>query len=262
MSYLKVRNVEIGKGTPKIIVPICDKTKEEILKTAKKFSIIPVDFDILDIDIVEWRVDWYEYYNDCEKIEEVLEDLRKILKNIPLIFTIKTNKSHGEADIKVEDYVNIYKEVCASKLVDIIDIVDSIGKDNMKDIIEFAKDMGTYVIATNHNLTHTPSKAESIETAKELEDMGADIIKIIASPHSKLDVVELLETTIILSEHIVKTPICAISVGEKGGLSRICGEFFGSCITYGVNRKKSAPGQPNIEDLSNLLKLIHKNVEA
>ena len=54
MSYLKVRNVEIGKGTPKIIVPICDKTKEEILKTAKKFSIIPVDFDILDIDIVEW----------------------------------------------------------------------------------------------------------------------------------------------------------------------------------------------------------------
>ncbi|ETJ29473.1 hypothetical protein Q604_UNBC15994G0001, partial [human gut metagenome] len=25
---------------------------------------------------------------------------------------------------------------------------------------------------------------------------------------------------------------------------------------------KSAPGQPNIEDLSNLLKLIHKNIEA
>lgn len=33
-------------------------------------------------------------------------------------------------------------------------------------------------------------------------------------------------------------------------------------MTYGVNRKKSAPGQPNIEDLSNLLKLIHKNIEA
>ena len=62
MSYLKVRNVEIGKGTPKIIVPICDKTKEEILKTAKKFSIIPVDFDILDIDIVEWRVSWCHWH--------------------------------------------------------------------------------------------------------------------------------------------------------------------------------------------------------
>ncbi|MGN1033229.1 MAG: type I 3-dehydroquinate dehydratase, partial [Intestinibacter sp.] len=136
MSSLKIRDVEIGKGTPKIIAPICDRTKEEILSTAKKFSIIPVDFDIFDIDIVEWRVDWYEYYNDYEKIEEVLEDLRKILKNIPLVFTIKTNKSHGEAEIDVDDYINIYKEVCASKLVDIIDIEDSIGKDNMKDIIE------------------------------------------------------------------------------------------------------------------------------
>lgn len=259
---VKIRNVEIGRGIPKIIVPICDKTKEEILKTAKKFSIIPVDFDILDIDIVEWRVDWYEYYNDFQKIEEVLEELRKILKNIPIIFTIKTNKSEGQAEIKVEDYINIYKEACASKLIDIVDIEDSIGQDNMKDIIEFAKDMGTYVIATNHNFTHTPSKAESIATAKELECMGADIIKIVAKPYSKLDVVELLETTIILSEHIVNIPICAISLGEKGGLSRICGEFFGSCITYGVNRKKSAPGQPNIEDLSNLLKLIHKNVEV
>ena len=52
MSSLKVRNVEIGKGIPKIIAPICDKTEEEILHTARKFSIIPVDFDILDIDIV------------------------------------------------------------------------------------------------------------------------------------------------------------------------------------------------------------------
>ena len=30
MSSLKVRNVEIGKGIPKIIAPICDKTEEEI----------------------------------------------------------------------------------------------------------------------------------------------------------------------------------------------------------------------------------------
>ena len=44
MRILKVRDVEIGKGIPKIIAPICDKTEKEILHTAKKFSIIPVDF--------------------------------------------------------------------------------------------------------------------------------------------------------------------------------------------------------------------------
>lgn len=121
MRILKVRDVEIGKGIPKIIAPICDKTEKEILHTAKKFSIIPVDFDILDIDIVEWRVDWYEYYNDYSKIEIVLEKLRKILKNIPIIFTIKRNTSDGEADITEEKYVEIYKEVCATKLVDFIE---------------------------------------------------------------------------------------------------------------------------------------------
>lgn len=262
MGCLTVRNVEIGKGIPKIIAPICDKEEDEILHTARKFSIIPVDFDILDIDIVEWRVDWYEYYDDYEKIEAILEELRKILKSIPIIFTIKRSASHGEAEISEEKYVSIYKEVCATKLVDFIDIEDSIGKENMKDIIEVAKDMGTHIITTNHNLKHTPSKAECIATAQELENMGSDIIKIITKPSSKLDVVELLETTIIISEHIVNVPICTISIGEKGGLSRLCGEFFGSCMTYGVDKKKSAPGQPNIEDLSNLLKLIHKNVEV
>ncbi len=262
MNSLKVRNIEVGKGIPKIIAPICDVTEVEILQTAKKFSIIPVDFDILDIDIVEWRVDWYEYYNDYEKIEIILEKLRKILKDIPIIFTIKRNVSAGEAEITSEEYVNIYKEVCATKLVDFIDIEDSIGKENMQEIIEFGKDMGTYIITTNHNLDHTPSKSECIIKAKELEDMGCDIIKIVTQPSNKLDVMELLETTMIISEHIVNVPICTISLGEKGGLSRICGEFLGSCMTYGVNGKKSAPGQPNIEDLSNLLRLIHKNIEV
>ena len=52
--------------------------------------------------------------------------------------------------------------------------------------------MLSLVITTNHNLDHTPSKAECIATAKELEDMGADIIKIITKPSSKLDVVYFL----------------------------------------------------------------------
>ena len=36
MRILKVRDVEIGKGIPKIIAPICDKTEKEILHTAKE----------------------------------------------------------------------------------------------------------------------------------------------------------------------------------------------------------------------------------
>ena len=36
MNTVKIRNLEIGKGMPKICVPIVGRTKPEILESAKK----------------------------------------------------------------------------------------------------------------------------------------------------------------------------------------------------------------------------------
>ena len=61
MNTIKVRNIEIGSGTPKIIVPIVGVTKQEIIDEAKTFDSIP-------IDVVEWRVDWFEGVFDLSLI--------------------------------------------------------------------------------------------------------------------------------------------------------------------------------------------------
>lgn len=53
MNTVKVRDIEIGAGAPKIIVPIVGVTKD-IIDEAKTFDSIPVD-------VVEWRVDWFEH---------------------------------------------------------------------------------------------------------------------------------------------------------------------------------------------------------
>ena len=53
MNTIKVRNLEIGTGMPKICVPIVGKTVPEILENAK--SAVQAK-----ADVVEWRVDWYE----------------------------------------------------------------------------------------------------------------------------------------------------------------------------------------------------------
>ena len=37
-NYVEVRGVKIGKGVPKICVPIVGKTKEEILAAARSFD--------------------------------------------------------------------------------------------------------------------------------------------------------------------------------------------------------------------------------
>ena len=51
MNTIKVRNLEIGTGMPKICVPIVGKTVPEILENAK--SAVQAK-----ADVVEWRVDF------------------------------------------------------------------------------------------------------------------------------------------------------------------------------------------------------------
>ena len=67
-KYVEVRGVKIGEGVPKICVPIVGKTKEEILAAAKSFEDVA-------LDVVEWRVDWFEGVFDFTQVEDVLKDL-------------------------------------------------------------------------------------------------------------------------------------------------------------------------------------------
>lgn len=85
MNTVKVRNIEIGAGIPKICVPIVGVTKEEIIAEAKTFDSIPVD-------VVEWRVDWFENVFEFDKVEDVLKDLREALGETPILFTFRTSK--------------------------------------------------------------------------------------------------------------------------------------------------------------------------
>ena len=81
MNTIKVRDIEIGAGAPKIIVPIVGVTKDDIIAEAKTFDSIPVD-------MVEWRVDWFENVFEFDKVEEVLKELRDALGNIPILMTL------------------------------------------------------------------------------------------------------------------------------------------------------------------------------
>ena len=80
MNPVKVRNVEIGTGIPKICVPIVGVTKEEIIEAAEKIKTTAAD-------VVEWRVDWYEDIFDFGKTEDTMKALRETLGDMPILFT-------------------------------------------------------------------------------------------------------------------------------------------------------------------------------
>lgn len=59
-KIVKVRDVRIGEGIPKICVPIVGRTKEELLEEVNSLKNI-------SLDVVEWRVDFYENVEEIEK---------------------------------------------------------------------------------------------------------------------------------------------------------------------------------------------------
>ena len=107
MNTVKVRNIEIGAGIPKICVPIVGVTREEILAAAETIKSTKAD-------VVEWRVDWYEDIFDFAKTEETMKALREVLGETPILFTFRTSKEGGEKSIETGNLCRTESE-CGEK---------------------------------------------------------------------------------------------------------------------------------------------------
>lgn len=250
MNTIKVRDIEIGAGAPKIIVPIVGVTKEDILNEAKTFDSIPVD-------VVEWRVDWFEHVFEFDKVEDVLKDLRNVLGNIPLLLTFRTKKEGGEKAIDTKDYKELNLRAAKTGYVDFIDVEIFTGDDVVREIIDGAHAAGVKVIASNHDFFKTPAKSDIIYRLRKMQDMGADIPKIAVMPQSRHDVLTLLCATEEMVSDYADRPIITMSMAGTGVISRLCGEVFGSSMTFGAAKKASAPGQMGVNDLNTVLDLLH-----
>ena len=253
MNTIKVRDIEIGAGAPKIIVPIVGVTKEDILNEAKTFDSIPVD-------VVEWRVDWFEHVFEFDKVEDVLKELRTVLGNIPLLLTFRTKKEGGEKAIDTKDYKELNLRAAKTGYVDFIDVEIFTGDDVVREIIDGAHAAGVRIIASNHDFFKTPAKSDIIYRLRKMQDMGADIPKIAVMPQSKRDVLTLLCATEEMVTDYADRPIITMSMAGTGVISRLCGEVFGSSMTFGAAKKASAPGQIGVSDLNSVLTLLHSSL--
>ena len=253
MNTVQVKNTVIGEGRPKICVPIVGKTKTDILEEAKKITALPVD-------VVEWRVDWYEDIFDFTKTEATMQALREVLGEMPILFTFRTSKEGGEKAIETEAYVELNQNAAKTGLVDLVDVEAFTGDDVVKAVVETAHANGVKVIASNHDFHKTPAKEEIVSRLRKMQDLGADIPKIAVMPQNKKDVLTLLAATEEMASEYADRPIITMSMSGTGVISRLCGEVFGSALTFGAVGKVSAPGQMGIEDLTTVLGLLHKSL--
>lgn len=253
MNTVKVRNIEIGAGIPKICVPIVGVTREEILAAAENIKSTKAD-------VVEWRVDWYEDIFDFVKTEATMQALREVIGEMPILFTFRTSKEGGEKEIETETYVELNQNAAKTGLIDLVDVEAFTGDEAVKAVVETAHANGVKVIASNHDFHKTPAKEEIVSRLRKMQDLGADIPKIAVMPQNKKDVLTLLAATEEMASEYVDRPIITMSMSGTGVISRLCGEVFGSALTFGAVGKVSAPGQMGIEDLTTVLGLLHKSL--
>ena len=246
-----VRNIEIGSGMPKVCVPIVEKTREDILSTAKAIC-------STEADLVEWRADWYEDVSAFSEVIKTADMLRSILGETPLLFTFRSAREGGEKELSLESYAALLENVAKTGFVDLIDVEVFSGDDAVKNIIQTAHAHGVKVIASNHDFEGTPAREELVARLCKMQDLGADILKIAVMPQTRSDILTLLSVTEEMSSRHTSRPVITMSMGRTGTLSRLCGEVFGSAVTFASFGKVSAPGQIAIEDLKAGLRLLHK----
>lgn len=247
---LKVRNIIIGNGIPKIIVPLVGGSDAELIDEVRHVM-------NLEPDIVEWRVDTYDHVEDFTAVHFMLVKLRDLLGNTPLLFTFRSFQEGGKSETSVTFYQELIMNAIENKLIDLVDIELFLGDVIVKKLVAIAKKNNIYVVLSNHEFHKTPDKEEIVNRLRNMQELGADIPKIAVMPNSTQDVVTLLDATNTMKDEYADRPFITISMGEKGLVTRLSGGVFGSAATFGAGREASAPGQLDAKELRRTLELFH-----
>jgi len=250
---ISVRGLTIGEGAPKICVSMVGKNLLELKEEATFLKTI-------DLDIVEWRVDFFEHVEVIEKVKQAFGEIRTILADTPLIFTFRSAKEGGEKELNPCYYFDLNRAIAETGLVDLIDIELFNNESDITEFINAAHKNNVFVIISNHDFNRTPSKEEIVSRLRKAQELGGDLPKIAVMPTRAADVLTLMDATNTMYEHYADRPIITMSMSGRGVVSRIAGEVFGSALTFGAAKQASAPGQIDVTELRRTINLLHSNL--
>ncbi|MFU2018945.1 type I 3-dehydroquinate dehydratase [Peribacillus butanolivorans] len=253
MQTITIKNVKIGEGVPKIIVPLMGTTQEELLQEVETVK-------SLEPDIIEWRVDVYEHVESLNSVSEMISKLRKALPSTLLLFTFRSHKEGGNKEITDQYYFELLHTAIRTKNIDLVDVELFYEESDVKATVKVAEDNGVYVIMCNHDFHKTPAKEEIIYRLRKMQEYGAHIPKIAVMPQSVDDLLVLLDATHTMKTKYADRPFITMSMSGTGLVSRLTGAVFGSACTFGAGKEASAPGQIPVSQLRSVLETIDQNI--
>jgi len=211
-------------------------------------------------DVLEWRVDFFEDIGDATAVIATATAIKNKADKIPLLFTRRSTIEGGEKIALSEaQVIALYKQVCASNCIDLIDYEMANDPANIAQVRASACDNGILLVLSFHNFSYTPG-LETLSSKFLLADqLGADVAKVAVMPRDLDDVLTLLTATREASKKL-RIPLVSMSMGPLGAITRMMGGVFGSSMSFAVGAATSAPGQVPIEDLETVLAIISKSM--
>lgn len=252
-NLLCIKGKIIGKGKPLVCVPVMESSKEEILRETRRL-------EEAHTEMIEWRVDAFENVESLNAVREILNEMKHIIKESILVYTFRSKNQGGCKVLSAADIYDIHQVAAESDVVDFIDVEYFEAKNPQKEIARL-QEMGVYVIASHHDFEQTPDPEVIRMLLEQIRESGADVVKLAVMPQNMWDVLHLLEETNRFHENHPDYPLITMSMGAKGGISRVAGEFFGSCVTFGAGGQASAPGQLPVKQLEEILHILHQSVD-
>lgn len=245
---LKVKNKTIGEGRPLICVSIMDVNKEDIVSEVKRL----VDNHA---EMIEWRVDAFEGVESPNAVREVLNEIAPLVKDTILVFTFRSKQQGGLRTLESEKVYDLHQVAAESKVVDFIDVEYFYTEDADVEVYNLQK-MGTKVITSHHDFHETPSADVLFMLLEQMKHSNSDIVKLAMMPQSPDDVLRLLSETNHFHKRYPDQLLITMAMGKLGAVSRVSGEVFGSCVTFGAGKNASAPGQIEMEKLAGILETL------
>ena len=245
---LKVKNKLIGEGKPLVCVSVMEEKHADIVAEVKRL----VDNQV---EMIEWRVDAFENVKSLNAVRMVLEEVAPFVTDVILVFTFRSKEQGGLCSLAGEQVYDLHQVAAESKVVDFIDVEYFYIEDADAEIYELQK-MGAKVITSHHDFHETPSADVLFMLLEQMKHSNADIVKLAMMPQCTEDVLRLLSETNHFHKRYPDQPLITMSMGKLGMVSRISGEAFGSCVTFGAGKNASAPGQIPMEKLEDILKVL------
>jgi 3-dehydroquinate dehydratase-1 len=237
---LRIRSIEFGGAKPLFCVPLVATDIDSLLRQA----------DVareLAPDLVEWRADSYSSQT-AEGLVDAAKRLRAAVREIPVIFTLRVKSEGGVRLIDQNLRSSCIEAVLRSRHVDTVDLELSNGPEFLKPLIETAHKHTVPVILSFHDFEKTDGYLELLGTIRALVRSGADIAKIACMPQTSEDALRLLQVTYAARQEFPAVPLCTMSMGKLGSITRTAGFLFGSDMAFAVGQEVSAPGQIPLPD--------------